>query len=88
LAGRSAMHCNAALWQNAAQSTTQEVSGTAKLLDPIFLGARESSALTGVPFGTLAPDALTVRQTAKLRRNCPTGSRVAGIVSTVLSENP
>ena len=32
-----------------------------QFLDPIFLGARQSSALTGVAFGLLAPDAQTVR---------------------------
>ena len=34
---------------------------TLQLLDPVFLGAREASALTRVTFGLLAPDAQAVR---------------------------
>jgi len=53
-----------------------------QFLDPIFLGARQSSALTGVAFGLLAPDEQTVRRTAKLRRNRLIGGRIAGIIGT------
>ena len=59
-----------------------------QLLDPVFLRARQTAALTGITFGLLTPDAKTVRRTAKLRRDRLVGGRIAGVIAAVLSKKP
>ena len=67
---------------------TQVTDLALQVPDPVLLRARQTAASASITFGLLAPDTQAVRRTAKLRRDCPLGGRVAGIVAAVLPEKP
>lgn len=67
---------------------TQFTELALQFLAPVLLRARETAALIGITFGLLAQSTKTVEQAAKLRTDRLVGSRVAGVVDAVLSEEP
>lgn len=59
-----------------------------KFLDPVLRCARQTSARTGITVGLLTPGTQIVGRAARLRRYCLPGSRVAGMVSAVRTQQP